>query len=161
MIGKHPIATIAALARHRANQVKLTALLIPIMALCAAEAVAAPIETRAAKTQPVAMDAARFDGRWTIVATAGGDCPVVRQNMIAVIRGGRLIQMQMTGLSASSSGHVTSDGAFVAQFSTLGHAAQAHGTLQATSGSGAWSSSSEICGGTWRAHRSGVAQASR
>ena len=84
MIGKHPIATIAALARHRANQVKLTALLIPIMALCAAEAVAAPIETRAAKTQPVAMDAARFDGRWTIVATAGGACPVVQQSMIAV-----------------------------------------------------------------------------
>jgi len=159
MIGKHPIATVAALARHRANQVKLTAVLIPILALCATEAVAAPIGTRAEKSQPVAMDASRFDGRWTIEATAGGACPVARQSMIAELRGGRLIQL--TGLSASSSGHVSSDGAFVAKFSTLGHAARAHGTLQATSGSGAWSSSSEICGGTWRAHRSGVAQASR
>jgi hypothetical protein len=159
MIGKRPIATIAALARLRANQGKLTALLIPIMALCAAEAVAAPKGTRAAKTQPAAMDAARFDGRWTIEATASGMCPVSRQSMIAVIRGGRLIQL--SGLSASSSGHVTSDGTFFAKFSTLGHAAQALGKLRETSGSGAWSSSSEACGGTWRAYRGGVVHAER
>jgi hypothetical protein len=51
---------------------------------------------------------------------------------------------------------VEGNGAFVAGFTDAnGHVSRAVGKLSGSSGKGAWSSSSDYCGGRWTASRSG------
>ena len=52
--------------------------------------------------------------------------------------------------------YVEGNGAFVAGFTDAnGHVSRAVGKLSGSSGKGAWSSSSDYCGGRWTASRSG------
>ncbi|QGM44527.1 hypothetical protein [Methylocystis heyeri] len=127
-------------------------------AVVSAPAAAQPNKTRVARSAP--SEAANYDGPWTIEATTTvGNCS-------ALVPGSLTIQANRVasaaGLSAEPWGYVENDGTFVARFSDAnGHLARANGRLSAAGGSGAWSSSTDMCGGTWRARRAGGDRASR
>jgi hypothetical protein len=54
----------------------------------------------------------------------------------------------------TSWGYVDDAGQIVARFTGSGdRVARFHGQLRGSQGSGAWSSSTDMCGGTWRATR--------
>jgi hypothetical protein len=92
------------------------------------------------------------NGSWTIEATTTvGECPsliptdlTVADNRIADAGGARI----------ASWGYVDDAGNIVARFTGEGeHVARFHGALKGGKGAGAWSSSTDMCGGTWRAER--------
>jgi hypothetical protein len=92
------------------------------------------------------------NGAWIIEAVATvGDCALliptaltVADNKIADATGGRV----------SSWGYVDENGNIVARFTgDGGRVARFHGALKGSRGSGAWSSSTDMCGGVWRAER--------
>lgn len=109
-------------------------------------------------------EAGRFDGAWTIeAATTVGSCPTLVPGAIE-IREARVVGPPVGPVSkagASPWGYVESDGTFIARFTTRGHVARAHGQLRGDAGSGAWSSSTDLCGGTWKAQRGGAERAGR
>lgn len=128
------------------------------LSMCASAGFAAPRETSA---EP---ESGRFDGAWTIEATTTvGSCPALFPSAID-IKGDLLAD---TGAVAASSarttrwGYVESDGTIVARFTTQGSVARAHGQLRGNAGSGAWSSSTDMCGGVWKARRGGAERAGR
>ncbi|PWB84306.1 MAG: hypothetical protein C3F11_02085 [Methylocystaceae bacterium] len=125
--------------------------------LCASGALAAPREIASA-----APEAGRFDGAWTIeVATTVGSCPALMPDSID-IEGDRVAETPIVIASNARTlpwGYVESDGTFVARFTTQGRIARAHGQLRGNAGSGAWSSSTDMCGGTWKARRGGAERA--
>ncbi len=107
---------------------------------------------RPAAPAAVASGPADPNGSWTIEATTTvGECPtliptdlVVADNRIADASGARV----------ASWGYVDEAGNVVARFTGEGeHVARFHGALKGGRGSGAWSSSTDMCGGTWRAER--------
>ncbi len=60
-----------------------------------------------------------------------------------------------SGLPVTSWGYVDEAGQIVARFTESGgRVVRLHGQLGDTAGSGAWSSSTDLCGGVWRARRS-------
>ncbi len=91
---------------------------------------------------------AAWNGAWRIeAATAVGNCPGLIPPTIDIVDG-RIAQ----GAQGEAWGHVEG-GVLVARFTTGGHVARLHGNLRGGEGSGAWSSSTDLCGGTWRAER--------
>lgn len=109
-----------------------------------------------------APETGRFDGAWTVqVTTTVGSCPALVPGAID-IREDRVAETPiMTASNARTHpwGYVESDGTIVARFTTQGHVARAHGQLRGNAGSGAWSSSTDMCGGTWKARRGGAERA--
>lgn len=100
------------------------------------------------------------NGAWTLdTATTVGNCPGLIPSTVQIVEG-KIAATPEAGVSAW--GYVDDSGTVVARF-TLGgeggRVARFHGTLRAGKGSGAWSSSTDMCGGTWRATRSGEATA--
>lgn len=96
------------------------------------------------------------NGEWTIESsTTVGQCSGlvpstmrVADNKIAAA----------SDASIASWGYVDDAGTLVARFTSSGErVARFHGTLRGGKGSGAWSSSTDMCGGTWRATRTGAA----
>jgi len=90
------------------------------------------------------------NGSWTVEAsTTVGSCPslipsplTLADNKIAS-GGGANVQVW---------GYLDEEGNIVARFTGEGeHVARFHGTLKGGKGSGAWSSSTDMCGGNWRA----------
>jgi hypothetical protein len=90
------------------------------------------------------------NGVWNIQsATTVGDCPALiptsltlADNKIASAGGAQL----------QAWGYLDESGNIVARFTGAGeHVARFHGTLKGGRGEGAWSSSTDMCGGTWRA----------
>jgi hypothetical protein len=112
-------------------------------------------------------EAGRYDGAWIFEARATvGACPGLLPDAIAIR--GDLLDGTHTGAAALAAGkmahwgYVESDGAIMTRFTTQGgHVARAHGQLRGNSGSGAWSSSTDKCGGAWRAQRGGAERAGR
>lgn len=109
-------------------------------------------------------EAGRFDGAWTIEATTTvGSCPALVPDAIDI----KDDRVAGTGVDPVSNvrttpwGYVESDGTFVARFTTQGRVARAHGQLRGKAGSGAWSSSTDMCGGVWKARRGGAQRADR
>ena len=81
-----------------------------------------------------------------------GDLLVGTQTVAAALAAGRMAHW----------GYVEGDGAIMTRFTSQGgHVARAHGNLRGNAGQGAWSSSTDKCGGTWRAHRGGAQRAER
>ena len=114
--------------------------------------------TRVARTP--AVGASGYDGAWTFeTTTTVGNCPALVPNYVT-IRDNRVASTD--GASNNPWGYVESDGTIVARFSDQGgHLARANGHLRGTDGNGAWSSSTDMCGGTWHARRSNTDHASQ
>jgi len=128
---------------------------ISLFALIAV-ALAGPALAQANKTRversPVAS-AAGYDGGWTFEATTTvGNCPAMVPNSVTI----RDHRVAGAGGSSAPWGYAESDGTIVARFTDQsGRVARANGRLRTADGSGAWSSSTDMCGGTWRAYRGG------
>jgi len=107
--------------------------------------------TRAERSESAAAPVGKLDGAWVIdAATTVGACPGLVPQTIT-IRDGKVTDAS----GVSPWGYVEGDGTFVARFTTQsGHMARTQGRLGAGGGSGAWSSNTDMCGGTWRAARS-------
>ena len=90
------------------------------------------------------------NGTWTVEAsTTVGSCPSLIPSSFTLVDnkiasgGGANVQVW---------GYVDEEGNIVARFTGEGeHVVRFHGTLKGGKGSGAWSSSTDICGGNWRA----------
>jgi len=109
---------------------------------------------------PESAAAGNFDGSWVIeAATTVGQCaPLVPTAL--TIQGARIVQA--AGAPTTPWGYVEGDGTIVARFTGQGgHMARANGALRGVSGSGAWSSNTDYCGGTWRARRENATSAAR
>lgn len=122
---------------------------IAAAALAAAHGAEAKTHRKSQAEAPVVGD---VNGVWRIEATTSvGNCPAlipeslqIADNRIAAAPGGALTPW----------GYVDSDGTIVARFTDAGgRVARFHGALRGARGSGAWSSSTDMCGGAWRAAR--------
>jgi hypothetical protein len=127
--------------------------------LSAAMAAAGAAEAQPAKTS-VESSASGYDGAWSFESTTtSGSCPTLVPINV-VLEGGRVISAN-SGASTPW-GYAEGDGTFVARFTDAqGHVSRASGHFAGTSGTGAWSSGSDYCGGAWRAHRGAGAKAAR
>lgn len=99
----------------------------------------------------IAMAAPRDpNGAWSIEATTSvGNCPALIPSAL-IIDEKRITSA--SGAGVSTWGYVDEGGNIVARFTGEGdHVARLHGTLRGGKGSGAWSSSTDMCGGVWRA----------
>jgi hypothetical protein len=96
----------------------------------------------------------RNDGVWTFQSTTtAGNCPQLTPRDVT-IQGGHVVSAN--GGTSQPWGYVEGNGTFVARFTDAnGHVSRAVGKLSGSSGKGAWSSSSDYCGGRWTASRSG------
>ena len=90
------------------------------------------------------------NGTWTVEAsTTVGSCPSLIPSSLTladnkIASGG--------GANVQVWGYLEEEGNIVARFTGEGeHVARFHGTLKGGKGSGAWSSSTDMCGGNWRA----------
>lgn len=92
------------------------------------------------------------NGVWTIEAsTSVGNCPALIPTGLQ-ISGNRIVSA--AGAEVSTWGYVDGEGNIVARFTGSGdRVARFHGQLRGGKGSGAWSSSTDMCGGAWRASR--------
>jgi hypothetical protein len=103
---------------------------------------------------------AGYDGAWTFESTTtAGNCPTLVPGDV-VVQGGHVVSAN-NGASTPW-GYVEADGTFAAKFTDAnGHVSRASGRFTGTSGTGAWSSGTDYCGGAWRAHRAGGGRAAR
>jgi hypothetical protein len=104
---------------------------------------------RKSAAAPVESTTRNPNGSWTIdVATSVGNCPAL------VPTGLTIADNKITSVSGAGVapwGYVDEDGNIVARFTDEGgRVARFHGTVKGGRGSGAWSSSTDMCGGTWR-----------
>jgi hypothetical protein len=92
------------------------------------------------------------NGEWRIEsATTVGSCDGLIPTELSVVDGKIA---NASGASVTSWGYVDDAGQIVARFTGSGdRVARFHGQLRGSQGSGAWSSSTDMCGGTWRATR--------
>lgn len=90
------------------------------------------------------------NGSWSVDAvTSVGNCPSLIPNKLEIAD--RKIS-SAEGAPVETWGYVDDEGNIVARFTGAGeHVARFHGTLKGGKGSGAWSSSTDMCGGTWKA----------
>ncbi|WP_457795581.1 hypothetical protein [Methylocystis sp. S23] len=90
------------------------------------------------------------NGAWAVEATTSvGNCPSLIPTTLQ-IADNKISSAE--GASVESWGYVDDGGNIVARFTGAGeHIARFHGTLKGGKGSGAWSSSTDMCGGTWKA----------
>jgi hypothetical protein len=135
---------------------KARTLLLAVALAAAGAARAQPARTGA---EPSALGTG-YDGAWSFESTTtSGSCPTLVPVSV-VVQGGRVISAN-SGAS-SPWGYVESDGTFAAKFTDAnGHVSRATGRFAGTSGAGAWSSGSDFCGGSWRAHRGAAVKAAR
>ncbi len=101
-----------------------------------------------------------YDGSWAFESTTtSGNCPTLTPINV-VVQAGRVVSAN-NGTSTPW-GYVEPDGTFVARFTDAnGHVSRASGRLNGASGTGAWSSGSDFCGGAWRARRGDGGKAAR
>ncbi|QGM96469.1 hypothetical protein [Methylocystis parvus] len=97
-----------------------------------------------------ASTASEPNGSWSIEATTSvGTCPSLIPTKLQIAEG-KIASAE--GAAVESWGYVDEEGNIVARFTGSGdHIARFHGTLKGGKGSGAWSSSTDMCGGTWKA----------
>lgn len=96
------------------------------------------------------------NGSWSIeAATTVGECPMLIPDAVQ-IADNKIVPAPSGGVS--SWGYVDEEGTIVARFTGEGErVARFHGTLRSGKGTGAWSSSTDMCGGIWRAWRTEAA----
>jgi len=139
------------------------AIVLSVVGLMAADAaLAGPRnKTRIERSPAARAEAPGFDGSWTIEQTTTvGNCPQLIPGGV-VIQGDQIVEAA-GGAAAAPWGYVESNGTIVARFTLPdGRVVRANGQLRAGSGTGAWSSSSDYCGGSWRAQRESADRAAR
>jgi hypothetical protein len=103
------------------------------------------------------------NGAWALESsTTVGNCPGLIPSSVQIVDGKIVATSEM---AVAAWGYVDDAGTIVARFTAGGEQGQGervariHGTLRSGKGSGAWSSSTDMCGGTWRAARTGEATA--
>lgn len=139
---------------------KLGMLAALAICLAAGGALAKPHKARRhadeAATAPRGDPVGAIDGSWTIETTTSvGSCPALIPDALQ-ISGNNIAAAP--GAAVATWGYVEANGAIVARFTTEGgRVTRFHGQLRGAGGSGAWSSSTDLCGGTWRATRSQAA----
>jgi len=120
--------------------------------VAASGAFAKPRKPKHHESDASAVSTGDPNGAWTIDATTSvGNCPALIPNSLQ-IADNKIASA--SGADVSPWGYVHDDGVIVARFTAGGdRIARFHGTLRGSKGSGAWSSSTDMCGGTWRASR--------
>jgi hypothetical protein len=131
----------------------------PVFAFLAAAAIfgvtiAAPAKTRLERRHSAQeeTEGQNFDGSWVFeVTTTVGSCPEILANIVN-IKESRVAGVDVPNIAPW--GYVEDDGTLVARFTRQdGRVARLNGQLRGASGAGAWSSSTDMCGGSWRASR--------
>ncbi|HEY8125010.1 MAG TPA: hypothetical protein VIF88_06280 [Methylocystis sp.] len=137
---------------------KILALALAVVCLAAQGASAKQPRQKARPDRQQALTGSVGDpnGRWQIEATTTvGECPTFIPPSVEITD--NKIKAS-PGSAVSSWGYVDGEGTIVARFTGQGErVARFQGTLRSGRGSGAWSSSTDLCGGTWRASRSDAA----
>jgi hypothetical protein len=130
------------------------------IAAAPAPALAKARHSRVDRSQSAAAAPQGFDGGWTIEATTTvGSCAALVPGAVT-IRDRKIVEA--AGGAVSSWGYVEGDGTLVARFAAQdGRTVRANGRLTANGGSGAWSSNTDLCGGTWSAERVGAQRAAQ
>ncbi|WP_363349927.1 hypothetical protein [Methylocystis echinoides] len=120
--------------------------------LAAGGALAKPHTHRKPAAPAAATGPTDPNGSWSIEATTTvGECPTLIPSDLTVADN-RIAES--TGSRVASWGYVDETGNIVARFTGEGqHVVRFHGLLKGARGSGAWSSSTDMCGGVWRAER--------
>ena len=101
-------------------------------------------------TEPVGLGNA--NGSWSVQATTSvGSCSNLIPDSLVIVDNKI---SETTGANVSVWGYIDETGAITARFtSSDGHVARFHGRFRGSNGAGAWSSSTDLCGGSWRAVR--------
>ena len=98
---------------------------------------------------PVMAEAASFDGQWAVEATTQvGGCEKAFTGEFVVAQGA----LMEVG-SSTPAGYVEANGAAWARITRGAQIARAQGKFSGSRASGAWSSSTSYCGGSWSAHK--------
>lgn len=142
---------------------------VVVATICAGAALAAQNRTRVEKPQSARSSAEQsdgelsngaYDGSWVLeVTTTVGACPPSISNVVGISES-RIASID--DATVSPWGYVDADGTLVARLTKQdGRVFRVHGQLRRSAGAGAWSSSTEMCGGTWRAYRGAAEHARR
>jgi hypothetical protein len=101
-------------------------------------------------TEPVGLGKA--NGSWSVQATTSvGSCSNLIPDSLVIVDNKI---SETTGANVSVWGYIDETGAITARFTgSDGHVARFHGRFRGSNGAGAWSSSTDLCGGSWRAVR--------
>ncbi len=130
------------------------AVVVVLAILAATETHAKSGKRRAGGADPVAAQTAlNPDGAWRIESsTTVGACSGLIPDALS-IADHKIASAP--GAPVTSWGYVDEAGQLVARFTgTSGRVVRLHGQLTGAKGSGAWSSSTDMCGGVWRGTRS-------
>ena len=100
------------------------------------------------------------NGAWSVISTTSvGNCPALIPDLVT-ISDNKVASTSSAQIAPW--GYVDEDGTIVARFTAEGgRVARFHGQLRGAKGSGAWLSSTDMCGGTWRAVRGGAESAAQ
>ncbi|NBS34577.1 MAG: hypothetical protein EBS82_01875 [Methylocystaceae bacterium] len=94
----------------------------------------------------------KANGVWSVQAiTSVGACSNLIPDSLVIVDNKIT---ETTGANVSVWGYVDEAGAITARFTSSDeHVARFHGRFKGSNGAGAWSSSTDLCGGSWRAVR--------
>lgn len=91
------------------------------------------------------------DGHWRVdVVTSVGKCES-SAHAVVTIKDNRIADIDARGVEAW--GYVDDTNTFVGHFSQGQRVLRANGTVKGGAASGAWSSNTDYCGGSWSAHK--------
>ena len=100
---------------------------------------------------PAAAFPRQFDGDWQVEArTTVGECAPDIAGTVH-IEGGRVVASSVQNVEVW--GYLEDNGDISARFTAGQKMARANGKLKGGAGSGAWSSNTDYCGGTWQAQK--------
>ena len=100
---------------------------------------------------PAAAFPRSFDGDWQVEArTTVGNCAPDVSGAVR-IEGGRVVASSAAGVEVW--GYLDDNGAISTRFTAGQKMARGNGKLKGLTGSGAWSSNTDYCGGTWTAQK--------
>lgn len=135
-------------SRHRSNLHSRRALAAGVLLLLAG-APASAREARAAVPPP--GQGGGYDGRWVISAsTSSFFCPVKHKQLVAEVRGGRVLRL--SGLPGSASGQIGPDGSVTINLRVFGSTAHITGRIAGEAGGGQWTANNVLCSkGSWSA----------
>lgn len=109
-----------------------------------------PRKHGASAQAPAAAAARDPNGVWNVESTTTvGNCRSLIPSALT-LADGKIASV--AGANVQSWGYLDESGNIVARFTGEGeHVARFHGVLKGGKGTGAWSSSTDMCGGSWRA----------
>lgn len=94
----------------------------------------------------------KANGVWSVQAiTSVGACSNLIPDSLVIVDNKI---SETTGTNVSVWGYIDETGAITARFTSSDeHVVRFHGRFRGSNGAGAWSSSTDLCGGSWRAVR--------